>query len=435
MRHVVGDRRRGGPHPLEARLARGVAHVERFSSLPPPRWVPCPPMRALFTSQAATGHLHSLLPVAAALTAAGHEVAFCSSPSFRAEVEPWGFTYFGIGPETKEIQADLPERPPPGPESYRWAQRYFFAGASVQQRFPDLLALAGDWQPQVIVRENSEYAGCLVAETLGLPHASVATSAWAAASFLKPILAEPLAHRRAEVGLSPDPGMEMMFRYLHLCFTPPRFDGPDAVFPPTAHFLRHNNPQRSDEPLPSWVNGLDDRPLVLASLGTTAANQTPGLLEAILAGMGVGGVNLILASGRGHDPARFGPQPSHVHIEPYVSQRSLLSRCDLFITHGGFNSVKEALSLGVPLIVIPIGADQFYCAERCAALGVAEVIDPDHRSPESTAHAAGTVLGDPRYRTSAAHVQAEMAALPGPEHAVELLEQLVTSRRPLTAPT
>src|ERR1700738_834936 len=127
-------------------------------------------MRALFTSQAATGHLHSLLPVAAALAAAGHEVAFCSSPSFRAEVEPWGFSYFGIGPEVEEIRADLPERPRPGPDSHPCVQRYFFAGASVQQRFPDLLALARDWKPQVIVRENSEYPGCLVAETIGLPH-------------------------------------------------------------------------------------------------------------------------------------------------------------------------------------------------------------------------------------------------------------------------
>jgi UDP:flavonoid glycosyltransferase YjiC (YdhE family) len=109
-----------------------------------------------------------------------------------------------------------------------------------------------------------------------------------------------------------------------------------------------------------------------------------------------------------------------------------LSRCDLFITHGGFNSTKEALSLGVPLVVIPIGADQFYCAERCAALGVAQVIDPDQRTPEFIAKAAGTVLDDPSYRTNAVQFGAEMAALPGAEHAVELLEQLVTSRSPLS---
>ena len=163
--------------------------------------------------------------------------------------------------------------------------------------------LPADWKPDVIIRENSEYAGCLVAETLGLPHAAVATSAWAAHSFLKPILAEPLAARRAEVGLRPDPDMEMMFRYLHLCFMPQRFDGPDAVFPPTAHFLRHENPQQSDEPLPTWIDGLNGRPLVLASMGTTDANQTPGLLEAILDGVGAEDVDLILSSGRGRDPS------------------------------------------------------------------------------------------------------------------------------------
>ncbi len=163
--------------------------------------------------------------------------------------------------------------------------------------------------------------------------------------------------------------------------------------------------------------------MVYASLGTIF-NKTSGMLEAIIAALGDEPVNVVVAIGRDQDPARFGPQPPHVHLEPYVAQTLFLPRCDLFITHGGFNSVKEALSVGVPMVVVPISADQPYSAGRCAALGVARVIGADHRTPEAIGEATRHVLVDPSYRAKARQVQGEMLALPGLEHAVELLESL-----------
>ena len=139
-----------------------------------------------------------------------------------------------------------------------------------------------------------------------------------------------------------------------------------------------------------------------------------------------------MAVGRGQDPSHFGPQPPNVHLEPWIAQTLVLPRCALFVTHGGFNSTKEALSGGVPLVVIPISADQFYCAERCAALGVARVIEPHERTPASIAAAVDAVLADPRDRIRAPEVQRDIAALPGLEHAVTLLEDLVASRLPVT---
>src|SRR5207249_4146000 len=97
-------------------------------------------------------------------------------------------------------------------------------------------------------------------------------------------------------------------------------------------------------------------------------------------------------------PARFGTVPSHTRLEAYVPQAELLSRCDAFITHGGFNSVKESLIAGTPMVVIPITADQPYCAQRCVALGVAEVVSPDERTPERVRAATRAVLANKDYR-------------------------------------
>ena len=54
-------------------------------------------MRALFTVQPSVGHLHPLVPVAHALLGAKHDVAICSAPSFRPEVEVFGLTHVDAG--------------------------------------------------------------------------------------------------------------------------------------------------------------------------------------------------------------------------------------------------------------------------------------------------------------------------------------------------
>ena len=77
------------------------------------------------------------------------------------------------------------------------------------------------------------------------------------------------------------------------------------------------------------------------------------------------------------------------------------------------------------------GEDPGQVAPRDAALGVGRVIAPDNRTPEAIREAVRTVLSDPSYRTNAERLRGEMAALPGPEYAVELLERLAAERRPL----
>ena len=226
----------------------------------------------------------------------------------------------------------------------------------------------------------------------------------------------------------------MPFRHLHLCFIPPRWDAEDAPRPANTRFVRHTGRELPGARLPDWFAELPDRPTVFASLGTVF-NKTPGVLEAIVEGLAEEPVNVIVAIGRGQDPRRFGRQAANVRLEAYVPQPALLAHSDLFITHGGFNSVKEALSKGMPMVVIPITSDQPYSAKRCVALGVAEAIDPGGRSPDAIRAAARKVLADRSYRANARRFQAEMAALPGLEEVVKLLEALDRRTHGLTPAT
>jgi len=63
------------------------------------------------------------------------------------------------------------------------------------------------------------------------------------------------------------------------------------------------------------------------------------------------------------------PTPSNFLVCDAVPQLEVLPLCDAFLTHGGANSMHEALSLGVPLAVVPIFGDQPVNADTIARTG------------------------------------------------------------------
>ena len=184
--------------------------------------------------------------------------------------------------------------------------------------------------------------------------------------------------------------------------------------------------------LPAWVSDLPDQPVVYATMGT-AFNQVECILEVVLEGLRNESITLIVTTGRDRDPASFGSQPPNVHLERYVPQSLLFPYCDLVLTHGGSGTVLTALGHGLPMIIVPVSADQPDNARRCEQLGVARVIPPENRTPAAFRDAVREVLGDPRYRRNAGQLREEMVRLPGPEQVVGWLERLAVEKQPLVA--
>lgn len=385
-------------------------------------------MRVLFTTQVGSGHWRPLAPFARALTDAGHEVAFASSPIFCSIIAEHGFRGFSVGSDDwlTQSQQPTPSAEPGQSEAVLFNQ--FIPRA--ERDLPALLALVRDWRPDLLVRETTEFAACVAAERAGLPHTAVQISAFR--PHTHPLLVPSLDRLRA-ADLPPDPGLAMLYRYLLFVPFPPRFQDPAVPLPPTAHAVRHVSfdvEHPGDAALPRWIAEMPQRPTVYATLGT-AYNRTPGVFSAILAALGDEPINLVVTLGPGYDPGDFGAQPPHVHIERYIPQSMLFPHCDLVITHGGSGTVRTALQHGLPMVIIPIAADQPENARRCAALGLARVVTSSDRTAERIREAARTVLQDPQYRQNAERLRDEMQALPGPEYAVELLERLGRERQPI----
>ncbi|XP_045782075.1 UDP-glucosyltransferase 2-like isoform X3 [Maniola jurtina] len=69
--------------------------------------------------------------------------------------------------------------------------------------------------------------------------------------------------------------------------------------------------------------------------------------------------------------------PRNIHIRPWMPQSSILSHPNVkvFITHGGLLSTLESLHFGVPVIAVPVFADQPGNALRCVKAGHALKVD------------------------------------------------------------
>jgi UDP:flavonoid glycosyltransferase YjiC (YdhE family) len=388
-------------------------------------------MRVLFCCGAGYGHFHPLVPFAQALQRAGHEVAFAAPVFFSPVVEGAGFRHFSVGLDRPLSDVYPRLRTWTGPDRVAFVQS---TGAELLARrtIPDLLALAAAWPPDLLVREprlGGGYGACIAAERLDLPHAVVAINA--IGEFVPAGQVAPMLNAlRAAYDLPPDPEMAMLYRYLRLCPFPPGLQDPALPVPLTTHYLRPMLGDRSGpEELPAWVATLPDRPVVYLGLGT--ALNKPEIFRAVIAALRDEALTLIVTVGRDQDPADYGPQPDNVQIERYIPLSLLLSRCDLVVNNAGSGTLVAALTHGLPVVLVPVTADQPENAARCAALRLGRVIPAPELTPELARVAVLDVLGDPSYRRNAERLRDEIATLPGPEYAVALLERLAVAKQPL----
>jgi UDP:flavonoid glycosyltransferase YjiC (YdhE family) len=385
-------------------------------------------MRILFTSQPLPGHFQPLVSIARAAADTGHDVAFACARSFVPTVAGAGFTAFAAG---FEIDGRLPREIAPGLrdgpyENFtHYAVPHLFIGLFARVMLPDLLALCRTWQPDVLVRENTEFAACVAGEMLDLPYATVRATGSSPTFYAnRHALAASLGALREYAALPPDPDVQMPFRHLYLMAEPPSFSRDEV--PATTRYIRPvDMVARKNECPPDWLDNLPARPTVYATVGTVLgrSGRAQRTLHSVLQALRDEPINLIVTVGPDADPCDFGPQPPNVRIERFIPQELVLPRCDLVLAHGGFGTVKGALSHGVPMVLLPHSADQPDNARRCAASGVGMVVGTE-RGPEAIRDAVRRVLSDSSYRVNAQRVRAEILELPGPEEVIPVLEQL-----------
>ncbi|MDX2812883.1 glycosyltransferase [Streptomyces sp. PA03-5A] len=264
---------------------------------------------------------------------------------------------------------------------------------------PAVLAALRRIRPHLIVHDNACLWGAVAARELGVPAASSFTTfafnrdvpsptrgSWdlltAAAAHPRGVRGylrsrQDLRHHYDTHGLPPI-DLGNLRQPLNLVFTSRAFQPQAERFDGTYRFVGPSIGARPADPT-FPTDRLRD-PVVYASLGTVF-NADPHLLRTLATALAALGGTAVVSAGR-TDPVALGPLPSNVLVRPFVPQPEVLARSALFVTHGGMNSVNEALYAGVPMLVVPQGADQPMVARRVQELG-ADCRSSPGRSPRT----------------------------------------------------
>jgi len=90
----------------------------------------------------------------------------------------------------------------------------------------------------------------------------------------------------------------------------------------------------------------------------------------------------------------------------------VLPKASVALCHGGFGTLMGAVESGVPLVIVPLGADQLHNAERAQQIGIATVVEPARATPEVLRNAIASVLASDSHRNAVQALRAEAKAMP-----------------------
>jgi len=341
--------------------------------------------RILFISIPEKGHLNPMIGPAAHLCDRGHTVAFFASRDVSAQLQRAGLT-------------SVPEmivQPSPAAESHgdafsrqvrdrswlrQWIKRLLIK--QVDDQVEPLQKVIRNFQPDIIVSDPMIYPAIIAAHAEKVPWVALSNS-------LNPVLDDSVTSELLDTVAWLAPDRDRLFNLHGLS---PRFSGCDAISPwltvafttkefigREVHGVRMVGPsfprgRRGDETDFPWHQLRPDAPLIYLSFGSQIYHQ-PEVFQRVSEATRELGVQLVIAAQQLHGTPELGELPDHLLTCTYAPQLALLPRTSVFVTHGGANSVMEAIHCGVPLLVSPVCNDQFHQAHYVRRSGVGKVMD------------------------------------------------------------
>ncbi|GAA2083743.1 glycosyltransferase [Pseudolysinimonas kribbensis] len=379
-------------------------------------------MRILCSFAGGAGHLLPQLPILTAARDAGHRVDVCGRAPAVQVLPP------GLADEVRVrnvVRADAGGTIAPIAETTREHERAVigrhFAGGVARRSAEEVGALLADRPADVVLCDEVDFGARLAAERAGVPCAVVGVIASGAIVQCE-IVAGPLAALRSELGLDADPDAARITGELWLSPFPPAFRDPAFPLPEGALSI---GPASMSGSAPAPVADDSDRPLVYATLGTEFNIESGDLFSRILAALGRLPIRAVLTVGGDLDPAGF-DAPANVRVERFLDTSALLAGCAAVLSHGGSGTVMSAIAHALPQLVVPMGADQPFTADRVEALGIGRRADAVRSTPGDLADALAVVLADDGLRARARGLRDAWAREPGPGAAVRALEHLAS---------
>jgi UDP:flavonoid glycosyltransferase YjiC (YdhE family) len=425
--------------------------------------------RIILGTMPVPGHIAPFVPVARKLVERGHEVIWYGSTLFKDKIEATGVRFAPIKSTLDYGDSDYnrywPERAQlKGLAQIKFDFKRLFVDA-IEGQLADLREINRDFNADVIVGDPAFAAVKVMSDqdkipytvlnisVLGIPGRDVAPfglgilPSYSALGHVrnrmlafvgeKIIFRDVQKHFNAVADRLNSP--RVPFRpsvspFLYLQPSVQAFDYPRSDMPPQVHFIGPLLPEpgKRDFVKPSWWSQITNatRPVVLVTQGTIATNANELIIPALQA-LASENVTVVATTG-GKTASELGiTLPANAYVEPFIPFGELMPHVSMMITNGGYGGVTIALAHGVPVISGGVTEDKPEVNNRIAYTGVGINLKTATPTPEQIREAVKKVAGDAGYRQRARAMQAEFAKHDAPLEAVQLLERLAATKKPV----
>lgn len=369
-------------------------------------------MKVVIAALPAFGHVYPLIPLGLALERAGATVVYATGAEFArrlpARTVPGAEASWAFSDATSEIGRRVEQLG--GVASDEGLGQTLFVELCAPHVVDVMTAVLERERPDLVVFEQTNVGAAMAAYTTGVRAFCLAIVGWGHQwstiyDVVATMVLAPAAGALAEGLIDPHPPFLADVKAI------PPF--PTLVLRPTAW--------SPDRPVPPWLLEPRRSPRVYLTMGTVFGKVD--LLRTAALEIAGAGFEVLLATGPGIQPSALGDMPAAVHVEQEVPQADVLPHVDLVVHHGGTGTVIGSLASGLPQIVMPQGADQFWNADHLAAEGACRVVPPD--APAGSIAAAATELTRQQApeRAAARRLGGVIDAMPSPDAvACQLLE-------------
>ncbi len=390
--------------------------------------------KAVFFSIPAHGHINPTLPLVEELIRSGDEVAYYSTFVFKEKIEATGAKF-----REYRSSAHFDTTKPGKSLGFFYYTLSKVSYGLLDELISDLAELAPDY----VIHDAACLWGRIVASILNIPAvSSTSTFAFSKGSvgsgafgrFLLSLGVEGLAHilkaqsiqrkLEAKYGVAASNFLQAMMNVegLNIVYTSRLLQPHAQEFDETRFkFVGPSIAERSGDPDAADYATME-RPLIYVSLGTIWKDEAA--VNAVIDALAGLPYTLVVSSPDSRD---HHPDNSRIIVKSHINQLEVLKYADVFITHGGMNSVSEALYRGVPMCVHPFQAEQEQVASRVLELRCGVRIK--RFGGEDIRRAVATVLRDRTYKDNCNRVAESLKEAGGFKKAAEYIHNYVRTMR------
>lgn len=368
-------------------------------------------MRVLFVNLPYSGHIYPTLGLVQELIERGHQVAYVLTPEWEQKIAGHGAEFIGYDNHPK---------------------------LSVQMRRAYHAALSAVPHYDLILYEQFFFLGKPLAEKFNKPVVRIFTSLaandklmyiyvrsgglfglfrwkWVCKSWTKEVA--------QGIPLKTDSWLEEITHNppeLNLVYTVRDYQMYADEFSDTQYkFLGPSIYERPNEGADLPLDSLK-KPIIYISLGTIF-NKSKAFYKKCFSAFGNEAATVIMPVGDKTDPSRMGAIPDNFIVKTFVPQIEVLKKADVFITHGGVNSINEALYFGVPMVVIPAHTDQPANAGRVEELKLGRRLSRRHLTHVNVKKTTMLVMSDPEIRHNISEMQKKMHEAGGNRYGADVI--------------